>query len=185
VGYIRQALTEDPAAVRKAAEPPEPSPKPGKDVKLPISEEQVRERVRAGMERAGYHGAVARRETLPSGEAVWIGESERGKIFSRVITRLPVCDVCHASHFIITFDASGKVVDFDLITLTKYGNAPWALEETAFMRKKLVGLSVLEKHTFDPKVDAVTSATMSSSLIFDSVGRTGKIYEALKKAGYF
>ena len=150
---------------------------------VPLTSDEIMDRVQASMERAGYGMVGLYTEDLPSGEKVYIGEGKRGRVFSRVISRLPVCDVCHPVHFILTFNSKGQIVDFDAISVTKYWNVEWNEEETAAMRKKLLGLSVLEGKEFDPLVDTISTATMSSTLIFDSVGRSGKIYEELKSSG--
>jgi hypothetical protein len=150
----------------------------------PMTEKEVEDQVLGSMDRAGYGSVGLYSVALPDGEKVFIGESGRGKVFSKVVTRLPVCDVCHPVHFILTVNTSGKVVDFDAITVTKYWNRPWTEGEVEKMRQNLLGLSVLEDRVFDPSVDAVSTATMSSSLIFDSLQSLGPVMELLKKAGH-
>ena len=92
-------------------------------------------------------------------------------LFSRVESRLSVCDVCHDTHFIYTFDQEGIIRDFMSIGITKYGNVPWTAEDVKKMKSGLVGKSIFSPFTFNPKVDAVTTATMSSSLIFEAIGQ--------------
>jgi hypothetical protein len=75
-------------------------------------------------------------------------------------------------------------VDFDAISVTKYWNKEWNEEEVDQMRRRLLGLSALEERAFDPEVDAVSTATMSSSLIFDSLGKMGPVVEILKEKGH-
>lgn len=155
-----------------------------KELVPPVSEAQIEALVLKSMERAGYGSVGLYTVDLPDGNKVFIGESNRGKVFTRIISRLPVCDVCHPIHFLLTLNASGKVVDFDKISVTKYWNVQWSEEEVDQMRRKLLGLSALEGRAFNPKVDAVSTATISSSLIFDSIGKTGPIFEKLKEAGH-
>jgi hypothetical protein len=150
----------------------------------PLTEKEIEDLILRSMDRAGYGSVGLYSVTLPDGDKVFIGESGRGKVFSKLITRLPVCDVCHPAHFILTVNTSGKVVDFDAVTVTKYWNKPWTEEEVGQMRRKLLGLSIFEERIFDPSVDAVSTATMSSSLIFDSLNRIAPVMELLRKAGH-
>lgn len=155
-----------------------------KELIPPISEGEIESLVLKSMERAGYGSVGLYSVDLPDGDRIFIGESNRGKVFTRVISRLPVCDVCHPIHFILTLNIRGQVVDFDAISVTKYWNEEWNEEEVDQMRRRLLGLSALEERAFDPEVDAVSTATMSSSLIFDSLANTGPIVELLKEMGH-
>ena len=181
---IKTALTGDADALVAAADPSEVPEWVLEDLKPPLSGEALENRVLAGMERAGYSEVKLSVVKLASGGEVYIGDGPKGRVFSRVISRLPVCDVCHPVHFIITFDREGKVADFDALYVTKYWNRDWTPEEVESMRKKLVGLSILEERVFDPDVDAVSTATISSSLIFDSVGRLDRVLKVLEESGY-
>lgn len=155
-----------------------------KELIPPISEAEIESLVLKSMERAGYGSVGLYSVDLPDGDRIFIGESNRGKVFTRVISRLPVCDVCHPIHFILTLNIRGQVVDFDAISVTKYWNEEWNEEEVDQMRRRLLGLSALEERAFDPEVDAVSTATMSSSLIFDSLANTGPIVKLLKEKGH-
>ena len=174
-GDVQQLLGD----TRKAELPP----RAWKKLVPPISEAQIESLVLKSMERAGYGSVGLYSVQLPDGESVYIGESNRGKVFSRVISRLPVCDVCHSVHFILTLNSRGQIVDFDAIYVTKYWNEVWSEEEVDQMRRRLLGLSALEEREFDPEVDAVSTATMSSSLIFDSLDKTGPVFKILKEKG--
>ena len=180
---VREVLSEDLEQILKDAKPAEVAQWVWDELVVPLTEDEIFDRVETSMKRAGYGSVGLHTVDLPSGDRVFVGESKRGKVFARVISRLPICDVCHPIHFILAFDTRGKVVDFDTIYVTKYWNKPWSDEEVATMRKRLLGLSVLEEREFDPEVDAVSTATMSSTLIFDSVGRTGEILKVLEARG--
>lgn len=179
VAGIRDVLSGDIDKLVEKAPPSEVADWSMKELKPPLSEDALFDRVEASMKRAGYGTVGIHTVKLPSGDEVYVGESKRGKVFSRVVNRLPLCDVCHPIHFILTFNPKGEIVDFDAIYVTKYWNRTWNDKEVAAMRKKLLGLSVLEDREFDPEVDAISTATMSSTLIFDSVGKTGKVFELL------
>ena len=99
-------------------------------------------------------------------------------LFARIASRDPVCDVCHAVHFLLAFDAEGRVRGFEPIHVTKFGNEVWSSHDAARMEARLVGRP-MERLAFDPDVDAVTSATMSSALIFDEARRTAPLVPKL------
>lgn len=123
--------------------------------------------------------------TLHSGEKIYRGEAMIGDknrvLYSKVISRKPACDVCHGAHFIITFDASGIITDFTPLHVTKYGNVAWQESDIQFMKSRLVGRSIKKPSPFDPAADAVTAATMSSSLIINSVNNLGPVFEELSQ----
>jgi len=89
--------------------------------------------------------------------------------FARLESDITMCDVCHDTHFVYIFDRDGTVTDFFPLEITKYGNVPWTDEDIAKVRNNLVGRSIFESFEFNPEVDAVTTATMSSSMVFESM----------------
>jgi len=184
VDVVREICTGDTEQLLANATQVELPPWVEKELIPPIPEAEIEARVLKSMERAGYGSVGLYTVDLPDGGTVFIGESNRGKVFARVISRLPVCDVCHPVHFILTLNTKGQVVDFDAISVTKYWNKEWNEEEVDEMRLRLLGMSALEVKAFDPEVDAVSTATMSSSLIFDSLDKTGPIFEILKEGGH-
>ncbi len=184
VAEIRELLGGEAEKLAAAAGPVEKAAWTEKELKPEITPAQLAARVSASMARGGYQDAQIVERTLPSGEKLWEGTTSHGKVFTRLISRLPVCDVCHPLHFLLSFDAAGQVVDFDSLNVTKYWNVPLTPEEVALLRGRLLGKSVLETAAFDPGVDAVATATISSSLIFDSVGRTGEVHRILKEKGW-
>jgi len=185
VGQIKEALSEDIDTIIANAEPSSLAPWLKKELVPPLSGDELWNRVEKSMERGGYGKVGLFTVKLPSGEKVYVGESSQGKVFSRVVSRLPICDVCHPVHFILTVNSRGAVVDFDAIYVTKYWNKPWTVEEVKQMRKRLMGMSIFDNTLFDPEVDAVSTATMSSSLIFDSLTRSGRVMEMLEESGKF
>ena len=97
-------------------------------------------------------------------------------LYAKVISRKPTCDVCHGIHFIIVFNREGIITGFTPIYLTKYGNIKWSAADIAFMRERIVGRSVLSQKTFNHTVDAVSTATMSSALIFNSLNKLSAVF---------
>ncbi|MBW1801279.1 MAG: hypothetical protein JRJ85_11190, partial [Deltaproteobacteria bacterium] len=110
-------------------------------------------------------------------------EGAARRLFAEVIGHPVPCDVCHDAHFIYVFDTSGKILRFLPLQLTKYGNEPWDEEDVAKMKDRILGLSILQPMTFDPAVDAVSSATITSAVIFDSIFQGREIIEELKRKG--
>ncbi len=91
-------------------------------------------------------------------------------LFARVGRREPVCDLCHTIRFLFAFDDDARVRGFEPLYVTKFGNELWSAGDAERLRSRLLGRK-LDDLPFDPEVDAVTSATMSSALIFDEVRR--------------
>ena len=132
--------------------------------------------------RRAANGDVEVRQ-LESSSATLIFEAlDKGKplgLYAIIAQRTPVCDVCHSILFALAFDEVGNVRGFLPIYVTKFGNEVWDDEDEAHLSGRLVGQR-MEGLTFDPSVDAVTSATMSSTLIFDEARRAAKLLETLK-----
>jgi len=109
------------------------------------------------------------------------GKSER--IFAEVISRPPPCVDCHDIHFIYAFDTSGTILKFVPIQLTKWGNKAWNDDDVVKMRKRLLGKSISQRLLFNPDVDAISSATITSAIIFDSLSQGTKLLAELEKMG--
>ena len=105
------------------------------------------------------------------------------RYFAEVVSRASICDVCHDVHFIYVFDTSGRIVGFAPIQLTKYGNVEWNDAEVAKMRGRVLGQYLSAPRPFDPQVDAVTRATMTSAIIFDQLARGEELMNALQRKG--
>jgi peroxiredoxin len=153
-----------------------------------ISDEEMGRKILVSMESQSMELAELKKVALSEGRYIFMdkafGKNGEKHFFSKLISRNAVCDLCHAIHFILTFDESGKIVDFDPIHITKYDNELWSLTEIIQTKKKLIGKSILKPLDFNPEVDAVSLATMSSALIYNSIERTKKDYQELQKKGY-
>ncbi|MCX5901531.1 MAG: redoxin domain-containing protein [Proteobacteria bacterium] len=153
-----------------------------------ISDEELQKKISSSLEARGKRVEALKKieldpeQTLFSCAALDNGTQEM--FFARLVSRNPVCDVCHAVHFVVLFDESGVVVDFIALHITKYGNRDWTAEEIKKTRDRLIGKSVLHPLSFDPHADAVSGATMSSALVFNAVERTEKEYRILQEKGY-
>jgi hypothetical protein len=125
---------------------------------------------------------------ISSGQSVYVvsgGQGGRSKtLFARVESRKSVCADCRDAHFLYLFDETGKILDFIPISLTKYRNMPWNKNDVSSMKRKVIGKSLPKMKPLDPGLDAVTGATITSVLIFDSLRDGSKLYEDLRSEGH-
>jgi hypothetical protein len=106
------------------------------------------------------------------------------RLMAEVISRPPTCDICHDIHFIYIFDTTGKVLEFESLHLTKYGNKTWSTKDVAKMRGQVVGKNITEPLIFNPAVGAVSRATITSSIIYDSISQGESLLKTLKEKGF-
>lgn len=155
---------------------------------LPYTESEILKKVQEAMLHPEGKVLKVAKIDLPDREGLFLGEIEQGKkkfyLFAMLMSRTPTCDICHATHFIFTFNEQGTILNFLPLQVTKKNNLPWNDKEIEQMRKRLVGRSILQPMDFDPQVDAVSAATMTAALIIDSINKAKSIYEGLKNKGY-
>ena len=101
-----------------------------------------------------------------------------------VAGRAKVCNVCHDIFFIVVFDDGGLVVNLAPIIITKYKNVEFDANDVAFLKSRVVGRLLSREIVFDPTVDAVSTATMSSALVFDTLRRLRETWAGMVKAGW-
>jgi hypothetical protein len=122
---------------------------------------------------------------LPGGERVYRALGAAGvplRLYARLATRAPLCDLCHRIRFLFAFDDDAVARAFEPLYLTKFGNELWSAEDTAKFNSRLAGRR-MDELGFDAEVDAVTSATMSSALIYDELRRiAARLREAQQRA---
>jgi thiol-disulfide isomerase/thioredoxin len=102
------------------------------------------------------------------------------RLFAKSVSEPPPCDQCHDVHFIYVFDETGKIHRFIPVNLSKYGNEPWDDADIEKIWKKISGSNIGNPMQFDEKVDAVTSATITSVVIFKNIYDNNGLLEALK-----
>ena len=148
--------------------------------------QQLAERVRQVLAARGPLSGLERLD-LPGDRQIFTAlagaPGHRQRYFAEVVDRASICDVCHDVHFIYVFDTRGQVVDFAPLHLTKYGNVEWNAAEVEKMRRRVVGQYLRAPRPFDPQVDAVTRATMTSAIIFDQLARGEELMEQLQQRG--
>jgi peroxiredoxin len=181
---IKSGLTADPAAIQTLAGT---AVKPRADrriLKLKLPEKELRRLVIQGMRAAADNRQKQirlQKILLPENGSVYRADVAGETLYAEVISRKPTCDVCHGLHFIIVFNGEGIITGFTPIYLTKYGNITWSDADVSFMRQRVLGRSVLAQKPFEHSVDAVSTATMSSALIFNSLNKLGAVYSELKQ----
>lgn len=152
-----------------------------------LSDQDLLQQIRDGMAMDGA-SVVELREIQLRDEMVYLGkirvDSQEKQLFAKVVSRPPVCDICHDIHFIYIFDGKGEVRNFIPIHLTKSGNRPWNDEDIEKMKSRLIGRSLLTPFQFDRDLDAVSRATITSVVIFDGINKGRSIYTDLMRENY-
>jgi thiol-disulfide isomerase/thioredoxin len=160
----------------------------GDALKPPLTEKELMAKAKEGMESTGGKVLNIEKISLKDGDWIYLGKVDFGtyqkNLFSKLASRRAVCDICHDTFFIYTFDSEGKVIDIFPIQLTKIENLNWTEEDIKKLKSRTIGKSILSPFTFDPDVDSVSGATITAVLIFDSLDKAKEIYEKLKKEGY-
>jgi hypothetical protein len=105
-------------------------------------------------------------------------------LFSLLESRPSLCDVCHDTHYIYIIDRNGRIIDFIPVRLTKLNNISWSEEDLKKIKDSVVGRNIFENFSFNPKVDAVSTATMTSSLVFESLNLGKNVLEKFKDYGF-
>lgn len=136
---------------------------------------------------SGQTGSVEKID-IDGGRQVYAGMIEQDgkpqRIFVEVVSRPPACVDCHDLHFAYVFDTEGKILDFIPLQLTKYGNEVWSKADIRKMWQQVVGTSVTAPFVFNPEVDAISSATITSAMIYDSLSKGEALLSELKQKGW-
>jgi len=149
-----------------------------------INEAEITALIERQVEKLGKKIIRTEKLFLESGDFIYVTfaspRQEGIYFFSRLEIRPSLCDVCHDSHFIYILDQQGIIRDFIPIQMTKQDNMPWSDEDINKIKKNITGKSIFETFPFNPKVDAVTAATMSTSLVFEALNEGGLIFGEFK-----
>lgn len=106
------------------------------------------------------------------------------KLFVKPVSRFLPCDSCHDAQFLYIFDGHGIILDIVPMQLSKYGNRPFSEKDLAKIRGRLVGRSLVDPIIFDPDVDAISGATITTSVLYKTVNEGKALLEELKAAGW-
>ncbi len=154
-------------------------------IDLDMSADEVEKAVLASMRRAsGGDDSITgvRKVNYPRSGDIFVAEpaGTAPALYAQVVSRPPTCDVCHGVHFVLVFDDAGIVRDFEPLHLTKYGNVVWTTYDADFMRRHLIGLDVRQPFEFNPSIDSVTTATMTSVIIYNSAQRLHDVLREIR-----
>jgi hypothetical protein len=181
---LKQLLTMDVTSIQKAAPKDVAAPT---EVMPALTQRELETKMSALFAKFGTPVGMPKKVTLISSRNVYTGfvdqDGNRRRLFAETVSRPPVCIDCHDIHFIYVFDAAGKVIDFEPIHLTKYGNELWDPDDIEKMRNRIIGRTLSESILFQPDIDAVSSATITSGVIFNSLSKGGRLLEELKSKG--
>jgi len=185
---IRDALRADWATLAKQQKDSSFQEAKGKKLFLRYNEDELLKKAQESMLSPKWKVLKVAKVKLPDDEEIYVGEiqvgAQKSNLFAKLASRAPTCDICHATHFFFTFNDKGMIINFLPLQVTKVDNASWDAKEMEKMKGRLVGRSILQPTDFDPQVDSISSATMTSALIVDSVNKAKSLYDGLKGKGY-
>ena len=162
----------------------------GKFIKLRpnLSDKELLDRMEQSMREADKSIQRVERRELESGETVYLGiTSEPGgeaPLLGRVVSKYSICDLCHDIHFYFIFDQNGHLVSFHPIHITKYGNVLLDDNDVSRIQSRTAGKDLFRDIPFDPFVDAVSQATMSSYLIYEGLNETKTVLNGFQGNGF-
>jgi hypothetical protein len=190
VGHIPQAATVVAAIEAALADTPPADATPRelagstwRTLKPPLTEAELNARLIAAAAAAGLAGASATPVKVSADETFYRLTAAGTSLWAMVAGRAKVCNVCHDIFFIVVFDEGGRIVDLAPIIITKYKNVEFDEKDVAFLKGRVVGRLLSREIVFDPTVDAVSTATMSSALVFDTLRRLRETWAGMVKAG--
>jgi hypothetical protein len=151
---------------------------------IPVSEEELMDAVRQALCAGGAQSSSIKKVVLDEFGPVYVANVKNGKspVFARFVARRVPCGDCHDVFFVYSFDGFG-FLNFIPISITKRYNQTWNDQDVAKIEDRFVGKPFQERLDFDPAVDAVTSATMSSKIVFHSLNETRDVYQKLVELG--
>jgi len=180
VAAIEAALVDTPPV---DATPRELAGSGWRTLKPPLTEAELTARLIAAAAEAGLAGAVVAPVKVSADETFYRLTAAGRSLWAMVAGRAKVCNVCHDVFFIVVFDERGFIVNLAPIIITKYKNVEFDANDVAFLKSRVVGRLLSREIVFDPTVDAVSMATMSSALVFDTLRRLRETWSGMVKAG--
>jgi peroxiredoxin len=180
VAAIEAALADTPAA---DATPRELAGSAWRTLKPPLTEAELNARLIAAAAEVGLAGASATPVKVSADETFYRLTAAGKSLWSMVAGRAKVCNVCHDIFFIVVFDDGGRIVNLSPIVITKYKNVEFDEKDVAFLKGRVVGRLLTREIVFDPTVDAVSTATMSSALVFDTLRRLRETWAGMVESG--
>ncbi len=116
------------------------------------------------------------------GHAVYLTRTNNPDRFyySRLESSPSLCDLCHDSHFIYSIDSRGTIVALIPIALPKRGNAAWNTGEVAAFQTTFKGKNIHNTFKFNAAHDAVSGATITSSIVYEGFNRGKTIFKQMQ-----
>jgi peroxiredoxin len=190
VGHIPQADTVVAAieALLEDTPPADTTPRElagsaWRTLKPPLTDAELNARLIAAAAESGLAGASVAPVKVSEDETFYRLTAPGKSLWAMVAGRAKVCNVCHDIFFIVVFDDGGLIVNLAPIVITKYKNVEFDEKDVAFLKGRVVGRLLSREIVFDPTVDAVSTATMSSALVFDTLRRLRATWAGMVKAG--
>jgi hypothetical protein len=185
LSMTRSAFKTD--ASRVAVSPLEKEPlKKEFELVIPISDDEVLKKVRDSLSVEGDKLLDIKSIDLNKLGTVYAGTlmNSKKRVFARVVARKIPCVDCHDVFYIYSFNEKGEFLKFIPISISKWGNEEWDEDDLNKIRNRFENTSLMKEIYFNVKIDAVTSATISTKLIYDSLGETNLVMEKLVDLGY-
>jgi len=152
--------------------------------KLPISGKALRAKIDAAFKQA--RGVfTARKMVMADGTSVYQGRPLKPgapSLFAKIVSRRPVCDVCHDIHFIYVFDDDGSILALEPIRLPKSRNRDFRYYDVEKLKGQIVGRALSDPFDFNPEVDAITKATITCAVVYDALRNGQGVLKELEAA---
>lgn len=111
-------------------------------------------------------------------------KKSKRQLFARVVARKIPCVDCQDVFFVYSFDDMGQFIEFIPISISKLDNEKWDEKDSNKIKNNFKGKPLLTERHFNPKVDAISSATISSKVIYNSMGETELVIRKLIDMGF-
>lgn len=153
-------------------------------VEIPFTDRQLELKVRTALAKYGSINSFEEL-SLESSRRVYRARIRQGatqkNVFAEIISRHTVCDICHDVHFLYLFDKDLRIFDVKALQLTKYGNKDWDKQDMKRLKSQLKDRLVTKQQEFNPEIDAITSATITSAVIYDSLNQGQSLVDELQE----
>jgi thiol-disulfide isomerase/thioredoxin len=180
---LKAALVQDVSAIRYKR--PE---RVQLDVLSVISQERLHDLLQEGADELSGEAMAVERQALEGVDhlyAIRMQDTAGDRwIFAKVGSGVATCDVCEDVYFIYFFDRRGRIRNLKAVQLSKSGNQAFGEKDMAKVKSRLVGKYIFDPFRFDAHVDAVSSATITTSVMFRTLDKSRALFEQLKTAGY-
>ncbi|HOY62164.1 MAG: thiol-disulfide oxidoreductase [bacterium ADurb.Bin236] len=180
----RSAFNSDISLIVAAAAKRKDPDTASRDLVLPVTEDDLWEKIRRSMASAGGVPTDIMKLDIEGEDTLYMGFVNDEKVFAKLVSRRIPCNDCHHNFFIIGFNDKGVFLDFVPVYIIKIGYKQWSDTEVKTINQRFFGKSVNDAFPFDPEVDAITSATVSTRLVYDTYNKAHLAFEKLVERGY-